>query len=280
MCVSPPAPPKTLAALPVKSPPEGPPKAPPKGLGPGTAVPKPPPKGPERPGPAPVLPKPPPKGMEAYTAISYNEAKQAGTLPESPKQLLPQSKQKGMKIGGTTVMNPENLPEVNEEAESAQVDADEPGNGIIQREINKEKEKLAWAHEKLRKEKAKLAGYEEEIRKEKAKLAGPLPHWCESATTSRAVEASSSAQNNEFGRDRRRPTQNQHKTAKPAETRRETNTKPAQNSETGRDQLKTSAKHVKLCNKTAKLAESPKPNNTKQNAASAAEASRKYIKHC
>jgi hypothetical protein len=43
------------------------------------------------------------------------------------------------------------------------------------------------------------------------------------------------AQNNETGRDQQRPAQNQHKTAKPAETRRETSTKPAQNSETGRD---------------------------------------------
>ena len=69
------------------------------------------------------------------------------------------------------------------------------------------------------------------------------------------------------GRDQQRPAQNQHKTAKPAETRRdqhktstkqrnrqrpaETSTKPAQNSETGRDQQRPAQNQ----HKTAKPAE-------------------------
>ena len=73
------------------------------------------------------------------------------------------------------------------------------------------------------------------------------------------------------------PAQNQHKTTKPAETRRDqykTSTKqrnwqrPAQNqtkrSESSRDQHK-----ARETNKTATLAESQTPNNAKQNAASA-----------
>ena len=113
-------PPKTLEAPPVKSPPSGPSKPPPKGLGPGTAVPRPPAKPPPWVTPNPVLPKPPPAGMEAQAAADSEEAKPEGAPAQAAKPLLPPSKHKGIKIGGTTVMDPKILPEVREEPERSE----------------------------------------------------------------------------------------------------------------------------------------------------------------
>ena len=66
------------------------------------------------------MPKPPPKGMDACAAASSGESKQEGAPPEVPKLLLAQPKQKGMKIGGTTVMDPQIMPEVCEEPEGTE----------------------------------------------------------------------------------------------------------------------------------------------------------------
>ena len=55
--------------------------------------------------------------MEAYTAADSEEAKQEGVPAQAAKPLLAPSKQKGIKIGGTTVMDPKILPEVREEPE-------------------------------------------------------------------------------------------------------------------------------------------------------------------
>ena len=55
--------------------------------------------------------------MEAQAAADSEEAKPEGAPAQAAKPLLPASKQKGIKIGGTTVMDPKILPEVREEPE-------------------------------------------------------------------------------------------------------------------------------------------------------------------
>ena len=58
--------------------------------------------------------------MEAYAAAGSEEAKQEGVPAQAARPLLTPSKQKGIKIGGTTVMDPKILPEVREESESSE----------------------------------------------------------------------------------------------------------------------------------------------------------------